>query len=51
MIGSCLPLSYIMYRRLVAAATIECKVSENITPTKEELKENTHFQIGKSISF
>jgi hypothetical protein len=24
---------------------------ENISPTKEEQKENTHYQVGKSISF
>jgi hypothetical protein len=30
---------------------IEYNVSEDISPTKEEDKENTHYQIGKSISF
>jgi hypothetical protein len=32
-------------------SNIEYKVSENISPTKEEYKENTHYQIGKLISF
>jgi hypothetical protein len=32
-------------------SNIEYTVSENISPTKEEYKENTHYQIGKSISF
>jgi hypothetical protein len=36
-------------------SNIEYKVSENISPTKEEYKENieenTRYQIGKSISF
>ena len=37
--------------RSAAISNIEYKVSENISPTKEENKENTHYQIGKSISF